>query len=302
LIAFLTNRAWRQLLPHLSLVTAIRERGEEVMVLCPEQIVVDVRDGQTRFRTTVGKPFAPHLVFHRLSPKEEAAIQLLEAGGVRAVNSVRAWRVCSNKVLQALVFAQTGIPHPPTLFALGGNYNLPVASPLPGEQLVLKPAHGRRGFGVRFLHGPVDVCRFLEASGSGVLSPYGPLLVQKFIDHPARPRHHVRCHVVGGKAVSAGRLFARPGRLVTNHAQGGQWQAYDRIPPAIADLAVAAAGTVGVDYAGVDLIADAEERWWVLECNNMPDLRKPMMLRLADYLVAQARQVREGCTPQGEPR
>jgi len=126
LIAFLTNRAWRQLLPHLSLVAAIRERGEEVTVLCPEQIVVDVRDGRTRFRTTVGKPFAPHLVFHRLRPgKEEAAIQLLEAGGVRAVNSVRAWRVCSNKVLQALAFAQAGIPHPPTLFASAATTTCP---------------------------------------------------------------------------------------------------------------------------------------------------------------------------------
>jgi len=84
-------------------------------------------------------------------------------------------------------------------------------------------------------------------------------------------------------------LLAPPGRYLTNRAQGGTWRALEEIPPVIASLSEGAALAIGLDYTGVDLACDEGGSWWVLECNNMPDLRQPLINRLAVFLVDQAK-------------
>jgi glutathione synthase/RimK-type ligase-like ATP-grasp enzyme len=56
---------------------------------------------------------------------------------------------------------------------------------------------------------------------------------------------------------------------ITNIRRGGQPEVLK--PDAhIVDLALRAAASVGADYAGIDMLRDAEGQYWVLEVNSMP--------------------------------
>ena len=291
MIVFLTSNAWKQFGPHRTLVQAVREMGAEIKVLSPSQISVEVSAGTIRFHTNDGRGLSPSLVFHRLRrPPGCEILYLFEDAGIRVVNPPGAWRVCYDKTLQAGAFAKHAIPHPKTVFAPAqdGASLRALVSTL--EEWVVKPVHGRGGLGVRFLVESERIGRFLENPAAYLKRrDAGPFLVQSFITHPQEPRHHIRCHVVGGMAVSAGMLLAPPGRYLTNRAQGGTWRALEEIPPVIASLSEGAALAIGLDYTGVDLACDEAGSWWVLECNNMPDLRQPLINRLAVFLVDQAK-------------
>jgi len=56
----------------------------------------------------------------------------------------------------------------------------------------------------------------------------------------------------------------------------------------VAGLAIEAAEAVGADYAGVDLMRDADGRWLVLEVNSIPawrGLQAVTPFRIADVLA-----------------
>jgi glutathione synthase/RimK-type ligase-like ATP-grasp enzyme len=56
----------------------------------------------------------------------------------------------------------------------------------------------------------------------------------------------------------------------------------------LVDLALRAASSVGVDYAGVDIIQGRDGRFFILEVNSMPawnGLQKVTRLRLSDIVV-----------------
>jgi glutathione synthase/RimK-type ligase-like ATP-grasp enzyme len=62
------------------------------------------------------------------------------------------------------------------------------------------------------------------------------------------------------------------------------------------DLALRAAASVGAEYAGIDLLRDADGQCWVLEVNSMPAWRGLQQVsessiaeRLASLLIARLR-------------
>ncbi len=283
MITFLTDRAWKTIPSHHALVSAIRAAGEKVRIASPEDFIFQVGGGRVVLRSSRNTELSSSLVFHRFRPGPRTNLfELLEAAGLRVVNSARAFRICSDKALQAMLLTRKRLPHPRTLFAPGDGPVTYGRLVDPNEQWVVKPVHGSRGRDVSFLLEPKAVGEFLETAARG------QQVLQPFVNHPGQPRHHVRCHVVGRRAVSAGRLVAPKGQLVTNHARGGRWEPYEAIPADVAALAVATAQALGVDYGGVDLIRNEAGRWLVLECNNMPRLREPLIRELATFLVKAA--------------
>jgi RimK family alpha-L-glutamate ligase len=90
--------------------------------------------------------------------------------------------------------------------------------------------------------------------------------VQRAIDHAGRD---VRLFVVGGRVVGAIERTAPAGDWRTNVARGGSARAIDATP-AWTDYAITAAGAVGADYAGVDLLLSPAGEVFVLEVNGIP--------------------------------
>lgn len=293
MIAFLTYHWWLGVPTHRLFLKEIAKLHYEVEMITPQDIVLEAGERCITFRHKDGRPFSPDLVFHRVrrTPGHEI-IYLFEEAGFRLVNSTRAWRICNDKALQSVTFSAHGLPHPRTLFALDGRSLGGPGVTLP-EKWVTKPVHGRRGRGVQV--GGESGRRLPPTQPRELKAPdYDNLpLVQDFIDHPSQPRHHIRCNVIGGRAVLAGRLFAADDKVITNQAQGGRWEAYDEIPGEVSALAERAALAVGADYTGVDLISDDLGRLFVLECNEMPDLGLASIPKMASFLVEEATKARK---------
>jgi ribosomal protein S6--L-glutamate ligase len=96
----------------------------------------------------------------------------------------------------------------------------------------------------------------------------GAVYLQSFVPHPGRD---LRVFVVGGRARAAIARLAPRGEWRTNVAGGGRAEPV-AIGRALARTAEAAAGALGLDYAGVDLVPD-EDGATVIEVNGNPSWR-----------------------------
>lgn len=277
-IGFLVTAQWLHVPKHLNIAREIIDLGEEVEYFPPERLSVRTTGQGVEFVLKDGGALRPDLVYHRVRRNPGwQLLHLFEEAGVRVVNPTRAWLICTDKTLQATVFARHGIPHPVTLYSPRGTACFPASA---GEW-VAKPVHGSLGIGIHPFTG----------TGEPAAVPPG-YMVQAMIDHIGEPRQHIRCNVFGGKAKRAGTLSAPRGRWITNQAQGGVWELFEGIPPDVAELAEAAARAVGADCTGVDMMRDREGKLWVLECNEMPQFAEVSARLLAEYLVAEATAIR----------
>jgi ribosomal protein S6--L-glutamate ligase len=135
-----------------------------------------------------------------------------------------------------------------------------------GGDVVLKPLFGSEGRGlVRISDKELAWRAFHALERAGAI-----LYLQRALRHPG---HDYRVFVLGGEVIGAMRRHATPGEWRTNVSLGGHAEPC-RLDPEARRLAVAAAGAVGAEMAGVDLIPDLDrERLVVLEINAVPGWR-----------------------------
>jgi tetrahydromethanopterin:alpha-L-glutamate ligase len=188
---------------------------------------------------------------------------VLHALGKLAVpvwNSAQAIERCVDKSTTTFLLHQAGLPTPPT-FAVEGlaQAQSVAARELPLAPLVLKPLFGAQGRGIRLILGLADLPAEDEVGGVYYL--------QHYVARSGPPFRDFRVFVCAGKAIA---MMSRRGPdWITNINRGAA-------PEAIADdgelarLAVAAAGAVGADFAGVDIVEASSGRLFVLEVNSMP--------------------------------
>ncbi len=252
------------------LVAAARERGVEAIVCAladcrfavgPDDVSANIIPGlppgalpDAAFVRTVAAGSFEQVTF-RL-----AILHALEALGVPVVNPPRAIERCVDKGMTSFLLHRAGLPTPPTFVTesaeTADHWREAAAG---GGDVVLKPLFGSQGRGLRRLRRGD-----LLPPPEEVASVY---YLQRFVGRDAA-WHDIRVFVVGGRPVAAMRRHGRS--WITNVARGGGCEA---VPAAgrFGDLAVAAAAAVGADYAGVDLIEDADGSGvQVLEVNSMP--------------------------------
>jgi RimK family alpha-L-glutamate ligase len=136
-----------------------------------------------------------------------------------------------------------------------------------GHAVVLKPLFGSQGKGLRRVGRVGGVHRPLPPIGRA----YGGLAyLQRFVPPVAKPGFDWRVLVVGGRAVTAMRRVSA--HWVHNVARGARCEAAP-LTPELVRPALAAARALGMDYAGVDLMAppagDADGAILVLEVNGV---------------------------------
>lgn len=130
-----------------------------------------------------------------------------------------------------------------------------------GRNIVIKPLFGSQGQGVR------KVC-----SGEPLPVPMdmhvdGLYYLQNYIDSGEGAWHDHRVFVIKNQAVAA--MVRHGSSWVNNVALGGRCEAFSTSSE-IAELAVAAAKAVNIDYCGVDVIRDCQGKLYVLEVNSIP--------------------------------
>ncbi len=202
--------------------------------------------------------------------------------GVPVYNDARAIEKSVDKAMTSFLLHRAGVPTPPTWAVedraqVGRILMKQLAK---GQRLVVKPLFGSQGKGLRRIdempaEPPIDA---------------GVAYLQRWLPPQGEVFQDWRVLVAGNRAVAAMRRESR--HWVTNIAQGAKPRPVDLDDDANADLArsaVLAARALGMDYAGVDLMRDAEGRPWVIEVNGVPawrGLQRVSTINIADVLVA----------------
>jgi tetrahydromethanopterin:alpha-L-glutamate ligase len=198
--------------------------------------------------------------------------------GVPVWNDARAIERCVDKSMTSFLLARAGIATPATwVTEQHGAAQAIVRREAPAGPLVLKPLFGSQGRGLKLIRTPEDLPSPPEVAGVYYLQRYVAVERDGFRDFRL--------------LVSQGRLVAAMARhaesWITNVKQGG------RPVAAVADgemkaLAIAAAATVGANFAGIDILYGADGRPTVLEVNSMPawsGLQKVSPVRIAAVLA-----------------
>jgi RimK family alpha-L-glutamate ligase len=200
--------------------------------------------------------------------------------GVPVHNDARAIERCVDKSMTSFMLHKAGIPTPPTwgIESIEPARRVTRAEARVGRPLVLKPLFGSQGRGLRLIQGSDDLPAADEVGGVYYL--------QRFVRSGIPGWRDWRVFVVGRRAVAA--MIRTGTHWRTNASQGAYCQAAP-VTGRIGELAVEATAAVGADYAGVDIIQDADGRHLVLEVNSMPAwaaLQRVTAVDIADLLVA----------------
>lgn len=112
--------------------------------------------------------------------------------------------------------------------------------------------------------------------------------ISEFIDKVAE----FRVFVVSGKVIAvASKTPADPTAVAWNVAQGGKFEnvRWDSWPIRAVDAAVESMLLTDLDFGGVDVMVDRDERPYILEINSAPSLTSPYrqqcMTKAFDYIV-----------------
>lgn len=174
---------------------------------------------------------------------------LLEASGVRVVNSFRTTHLCGDKLLTSIELLKAGIPTPRFAVAFTADSALKAIESM-GLPAVLKPVVGSHGRLVSLVD-DVSLAKALleheEAMGDGLHRVH---YVQEYVPKPSRD---IRAVVVGGEVVASIYRYAPEGEWRTNVAIGGRAEPC-RLTPEAEELALRAAEAVGGEVVGVDMM------------------------------------------------
>jgi RimK family alpha-L-glutamate ligase len=188
------------------------------------------------------------------------ALKLL---GVAVYNDGRAVERTVDKAMTSFLLHLNRVPTPATWVCESrAQAQLVIERETAGDQpLVIKPLFGSQGQGVRLLtsDSPFPVPHSEHVDGLYYL--------QRYVDSGEGAWHDHRVFVINGQAVGA--MVRHGSSWVNNVALGGRCEF---LPPTgeIAELALAAASAVDIDYCGVDIIRDRQGSLYVLEVNSIP--------------------------------
>jgi tetrahydromethanopterin:alpha-L-glutamate ligase len=190
-------------------------------------------------------------------------LHALKMLGILVYNDGHAVEHTVDKAMTSFLLHHHHVPTPPTWVCESRHHAQAVIlrETMSGRSLVMKPLFGSQGMGVRKLDHqstfPVPMEQHVE----------GLYYLQSYIDSGEGAWHDFRVFVINGQAVAA--MVRHGSSWVNNVALGARCEAVS-IDSEIADLAVAAAKAVGIDYCGVDVISDAKGQLFVLEVNSIP--------------------------------
>lgn len=198
--------------------------------------------------------------------------QKLEREGLRLFNSARAIELCDNKCLTALTLSGA-VPTPRTVMAPktfeGVGYTkrdfLSKAFDLLGSPLIIKEAFGSFGSQVYLAHS------FEEASAIVDRIGHKDFLMQEFIAESCG--QDVRVNVVGDRVVSA-MLRYNDNDFRSNITAGGNMKPF-AVSQEIEQIALAACRTMGLDFAGVDILL-GKDGPMVCEVNSNPHFKSSL--------------------------
>jgi [lysine-biosynthesis-protein LysW]--L-2-aminoadipate ligase len=223
--------------------------------------------------------------------RAEYTLRLLESWGIPTVNSYRATITCDNKFLTNMALIEHDVPTLRTMLAYTPESALRAIDRM-GYPVVLKPNTGSWGRLLAKINDRDAAEAVLEHKE--ILGSYHHSIfyIQEYVTKPGRD---IRAFVVGDQVLAAS--YRNSQHWITNTAKGG-----DSLPcpvtPEIEELALTAAGAVGTDIAGVDLV-ETPDGLKVIEINVGAEFHgliettdTDIAGEIVEYLVRKARSGR----------
>jgi tetrahydromethanopterin:alpha-L-glutamate ligase len=190
-------------------------------------------------------------------------LHALDALGVPVANRPRSIEACVDKSMTSFLLAKNGIPTPATWAVQSPQAAAAIIrSECPRGPLVLKPLFGAQGRGLKLVRHRDDLPP-AEAIG-------GVFYLQRFIGREREHYSDFRVLVSQGEIVAG--MARHAGHWITNVKLGARPVAVT-LDADLRETALKAAGAVGADFAGVDLIRGEDGRLDVIEVNSMPGWR-----------------------------
>lgn len=193
-----------------------------------------------------------------------AILRHMETMGMYALNESIAILRSRDKFRALQLLARKGLPMPSTGFAQSPDDTEDLIGMVGGAPVVIKLLEGTQGKGVILAESHQSAVSIINAFKEMSAN----ILVQEFIQESRGT--DLRCFVVGDKVVAAMKRQAKDGEFRANVHQGGKALKVKLTPDERA-LAVAAAKTMGLRVAGVDLIR-SHRGPLILEINSSPGL------------------------------
>lgn len=265
------------------IAAALAERGFSAPILRSTEVKLFVESG---IQGDLPFSFAVYL------DKDDHLARLLEGRGVRLFNKAEGIRLADDKMLTHIALAphvrQPKTISSPLLFAGEDDpaFLLSVEKCL-GYPVVVKKCFGAFGKQV-FLAKSREELAALRAS---LLRE--PHLYQEYIECGASD---LRVITIGGKAVAAmKRTAVKEGEFRANAELGGKGEAI-KLTPALREIAESASVALGLEYAGVDLLA-CDRGLLVTEVNSNAHFKLieevtgvPIASLYADYIVSEIKK------------
>lgn len=258
----------RRLYSTQRLAEAGHQRGHVMRVVDPLRCYMDIASHRPGVCYKGEKLEDIHAVIPRIGASitfyGAAVLRQFEMIGAYPLNESVAITRSRDKLRSLQILARAGIGLPLTGFASSPDDTQDLIKLVGGAPLVVKLLEGTQGKGVvlaetdKAAESLIDAFRELAAN----------FLVQEFITE-ARGSD-IRCFVIGGRVVAAMRRQAREGEFRSNLHRGGT-ASLVKLTPEERTTAIRAAGKMGLNVAGVDLLR-SNHGPVVLEVNSSPGL------------------------------
>jgi len=188
-------------------------------------------------------------------------LHALQALGIPVYNDGRAVERTVDKAMTSFLLHRADIPTPPAWVLSEPEAALAIAQRElgAGHALVSKPLFGSQGQGLRRYQSLDDL--------AGFSADNGVFYLQRYVDCGEQP-HDFRVFVIGDQAVAAMRRCGVT--WLNNVHQGARCEPIRLGNRPLCRLAEDAVKTLGMGYAGVDIIRDAQGGYSVLEVNSIP--------------------------------
>jgi [lysine-biosynthesis-protein LysW]--L-2-aminoadipate ligase len=242
------------------LAEAFEARGVDLEWLDDRELFFDIHDVTAMRRYDV--------VLERCINHSRAlyTLELLNAWGIRTVNTAHVAEVCGNKFNTTLALMAHGVASPRTFMAYTPESALEAIEQL-GYPVVLKPAVGSWG---RLISKVNDrECAEAVLEHKTVLGSYHHSIfyIQEYIE---KPKRDIRTFVVGDETICG--IYRSSEHWITNTARGGQ-ASNCPITPELDDISRAAAHAVGGGVVAIDILETLDGRLLANEVNYTMEFR-----------------------------
>jgi ribosomal protein S6--L-glutamate ligase len=257
-----------RLYSHVRLCEASRARGHTIDVVNTLHVHMNITSNQPVLRYNGRRLPIYDAVIPRIGASIThyglAVLRQFEMQGIYPLNESVAIGRSRDKLRALQILAREGIGLPVTAFAHGPRKAEDVIKEVGGVPVVIKLLEGTQGMGVILAETEASAKSTIEAFSAANVN----IMVQEFVREASGT--DIRAFVVGGEVVAAIKRIGRAGEFRANIHRGATAVRIE-LSPEEHTIAQRAAGAVGLNVSGVDMVRSARGPL-VIEVNSSPGL------------------------------